>query len=245
MNKVSKSNVVPSTLANNGVAETEELRKNVAAGNALVFKPAVYAAIDVKSQLKQDQNGKCAYCERYFNGDYGAVEHFRPKAGYQIVGDKNLYQPGYYWLTYDWDNLLYSCSECNTSYKRNFFPLADEVQRDIAHENVDQEQPLFLNPAKDEIGDYLEFHRYLVVVKDTAPLKEKAEKTIELFHLNDRKILVERRKSIWNNYMTLCKLRKIVLEKGSQEALAHVDYMISKLRSEKSEFTGMFKYQRI
>lgn len=246
MNKVGKSHVVPDTLANNAISETEKLRKDVVEGTTpLVFKSSVYAATDVKTQLKQDQHGKCAYCERYFNGDYGAVEHFRPKAGYQIEGDKNLYQPGYYWLAYDWDNLLYSCSECNTSYKRNYFPLADETQRDIAHENIGKEQPLLLNPAKDEIGDYLEFNRHIVVAKDTAPSKEKAEKTIALFQLNDRSVLRDRRKSVWYKHKEWCEVLEMAKKTGNQALVHKIEVLISKLESEEAEFTGMFKYQRI
>lgn len=82
MNKINKSTSVPPTLIKKGNKETEELCKLVDAGvTDLSFKNGVYAAADVKKQLKIDQHGKCAYCERFLNGDYGAVEHFRPKGG--------------------------------------------------------------------------------------------------------------------------------------------------------------------
>jgi len=244
MNRVTKSNVVPKTLVKQGYLETAELRKNVAGNKPLFFKPSVYAASDVRSQLKKDQYGKCAYCERYFNGDYGAVEHFRPKAAYQVENGKPLRKPGYYWLAYDWYNLLYSCSECNTSCKKNLFPLDDESQRDIAHENVSKEQPLLLNPATDDIDKFIEYHRFLIAVKDSAPSIAKAEKTIELFQLNDRRVLVERRKSIWNDYVRLCKILKIAKRLENQDVITNVSSLISKMKSEEAEFTGMFKYQR-
>ena len=136
MNKVTKSDKVPGILIDKGTREIALLRENVVENKPLVFKDQIYADDEVKKQLKSDQFGKCAYCERSLNGDFGAVEHFRPKGGYQIEDEKYLRKPGYYWLAYDWNNLLYSCSECNTCYKRNFFPLANENQRDIEHENI-------------------------------------------------------------------------------------------------------------
>lgn len=244
MNRLEKTKKVPDSLVRYGTQETEKLRACVAAGKALDFKPSIYAAPDVKMLLKKNQNGKCAYCERYFNGDYGAVEHFRPKAAYQVKGEKHLYKPAYYWLAYDWDNLLYSCSECNASYKKNFFPLVDEGMRDIVHENIASEQPLLLNPAKDEIGEYMEFHRYLIAARDTAPSKARAEETIELFQLNNRRVLVERRKSVWNNYTRLCVIREIASHQGDQGIVNEINCMIANMESEKAEFTGMFKFQR-
>lgn len=244
MNKVTKSDKVPSILIDKGTKEIVLLRESVAENEPLVFNAQIYAADEVKKQLKSDQFGKCAYCERSLNGDFGAVEHFRPKGGYQIEDEKYLRKPGYYWLAYDWNNLLYSCSECNTSYKRNFFPLANENQRDIEHENITKEEPLLLNPATDEIGDYIEFHRHLVAVKDTAPFKNKAVKTIELFKLNDRSVLKASRLKVWNQYENYCKMRKIAILKGNNELLGLVNVSISKLTAEDAEFTGMFKYQR-
>ncbi len=243
MNKVEKSDNVPATLATRGVAETELLRKCVAADEPYNIKAAVYAAPDVKDQLKTDQHGKCAYCERYFNGDYGAVEHFRPKAAYQQGPGAPICKPGYYWLAYDWQNLLYSCSECNTGCKRNLFPLADDAQRNIASEDIDKEQPMLLNPAKDEIGDFIEFHRHMIVAKNSAPSKDKAEKTIGLLRLNDRRDLVARRKGVWETYQTLCKIREIAELRGDEDEVEGIESIIAGMQSEESEFTGMFKYQ--
>lgn len=48
------------------------------------INPALYKTPDVKSQLLADHHSKCAYCECRLNGDYGHIEHFRPKAGYTI-----------------------------------------------------------------------------------------------------------------------------------------------------------------
>ena len=55
-----------------------------------------YNGRDVKEQLCKDQYSKCIYCECKLNGDYGHIEHFRPKGGYTIYpNNKPLYTPGY------------------------------------------------------------------------------------------------------------------------------------------------------
>src|SRR5688572_3095567 len=63
--------------------------------------------------------GKCAYCESKVittSPDY--VEHFRPKKGVNDInnvvitipsGANQVPHPGYYWLSYNWENLLPTC----------------------------------------------------------------------------------------------------------------------------------------
>ena len=70
-----------------------------------------YKYQDVKDALRSLYHGKCAYCETYDPSPH--VEHYRPKRG------------GYYWLAYSWDNLIASCSQCNTK-KGNKFPIIDQ-----------------------------------------------------------------------------------------------------------------------
>jgi len=76
-------------------------------------------------------NNKCAYCETKIGGvdQPGDVEHFRPKGRIidesgkpvTIKDDKgnDIPHPGYYWLAYDWRNLLIACKTCNS-------PMRDE-----------------------------------------------------------------------------------------------------------------------
>ena len=80
---------------------------------------------------------KCAYCEtRVLRSSYHA-EHFRPK-GRVTVKVKNQFtavktqdeegkeieHPGYFWLAYNWANLVPSCNDCNTARgKRDQFPV--------------------------------------------------------------------------------------------------------------------------
>lgn len=87
-------------------------------------------------------NGKCAYCETNIKEarQYGDAEHFRPKGGVspeevketgfpdvQVVhpDGTTIHHPGYFWLAYDWKNLLPACSTCNREGKQNKFPVEE------------------------------------------------------------------------------------------------------------------------
>lgn len=208
----------------------------------------LYKGTDVKRQLRQDQYDKCAYCECRLNGDYGHIEHFRPKAGYSIPPSNAIITPGYYWLAYDWSNLLLSCSKCNTSYKANHFALEDESKRDIANKNISKEEPLLINPYVEDPNLHLEFHEHIVAPKviDGKP-SGKGAYTIELLQLNNRADLVDNRRKAWERYdRELQKLaianallaRGIEVDKG-KELLELATVEITNMRSPESEYSAM------
>src|SRR5690606_19607561 len=88
------------------------------------FDSGIYGHTNIKTELINNQSGKCAFCEQHILSiSYGDVEHFRPKGGYKQNYKDSLHKPGYYWLAYDWDNLLFCCQKCNQRYKKNYFPL--------------------------------------------------------------------------------------------------------------------------
>jgi hypothetical protein len=82
---------------------------------------------------------KCAYCERLISGYYGDAEHYRPKGAVTCsngAGDLvraacklpdarrpgkfvTVSHPGYFWLAYDWRNLMPSCVYCNSGQGKN------------------------------------------------------------------------------------------------------------------------------
>ncbi len=81
---------------------------------------------------------KCAYCETPFVGFIGDAEHFRPKCEVSqlredgssqkvtVVDEDNneIAHPGYFWLAYNWQNLLPSCHLCNRyGGKKTLFPV--------------------------------------------------------------------------------------------------------------------------
>ena len=86
---------------------------------------------------KKPFHGKCVYCETPMNDIFpGDVEHYRPKGkvtdeNYDLVymqnddgsfvsdeNGENKPHPGYFWLAYEWTNLMPSCTYCNRPKKK-------------------------------------------------------------------------------------------------------------------------------
>ena len=128
------------------------------------FDRDIYAHPSVKSALLAAQHRKCCYCESEFRGtSYGAVEHFRPKGAVRTGHGMPILHPGYYWLAYEWENLLVSCEVCNTN-KGTLFPLVDESKRARSHHDpVDEEAPVFVDPASEDPAVHIQFRRAEVV----------------------------------------------------------------------------------
>jgi len=87
------------------------------------------------------------------------VEHYRPK---KAVINANPAHTGYYWLAYDWSNLLLSCASCNNK-KRNHFPITGIrviapplVQADLDTANCRADSPTMLAEAPELINPELE-----------------------------------------------------------------------------------------
>jgi uncharacterized protein (TIGR02646 family) len=174
------------------------------------FDAAIYGDESVKNALREAQHGKCCFCEaKITHIAYGDVEHFRPKAGYRQHPNSPLSRPGYYWLAYEWANLLLCCQICNQRHKRNLFPLQDPAQRATVHTNdLAKEQPLFINPATVDPALYIEFREEVAYPIDDNPM---GRATINGLQLN-RDELCQRRLTV---------LELLVALKESQDLLAH------------------------
>lgn len=181
--------------------------------NVSSINPAHYKGKDVKRQLMLDQYGKCVYFECRLNGDYGHVDHYRPKAGYTVPPSNVLKTPGYYWLAYEWSNLFLSCSTCNTSYKQNHFALEDESQRDIANQNISKEVPLLINPYEEDPKLHLKFHQYILApILIDGKESKKGRYTIDVLQLNTRTSLVEYRRDIWEKFNRWKDIKRVAKE---------------------------------
>ena len=247
MNKIFKKEVAPEVLRTKGVELRDSLIAQADAGNtAFCFDNKVFAHKTVKEQMMEDQHRKCAYCEQYKNGDFGCVEHYRPKGGYDLGSGAPLQQPGYYWLAYDWQNLLFSCSECNTSYKRNLFPLVNENTRDIEHRDITNEDPAIINPVTTDPGDHIEFSEFIIRPKMVDGQESiQGKTTIGVFRLNDRKDLKERRRKAWYDYERELVKKAIFQKLKNADGVALCNETLEQMKDEGAEFCGMFKYQII
>ncbi|MGO8489910.1 hypothetical protein ACC757_24310 [Rhizobium ruizarguesonis] len=137
------------------------------------FTHRAHKGDDVKQALEALFHGKCAYCETMYAASMPVdVEHYRPKGA--VAEDPE--HEGYWWLAYNWENLLPSCGDCNRkrgqiivelsdnlaelaantkkliqSGKKDSFPIAAGGVRAVAeaHE-FELERPLLLNPCNDD-----------------------------------------------------------------------------------------------
>ncbi len=122
------------------------------------FKGDIYGSKSVRKLLMKCQNNKCCYCEAKFVQDSVHVEHFRPKGAIGEKGTKNKRYPGYYWLAYEWTNLLL-CKAAVNSDKKDYFPLEDESTRTKNHrEDKSLECPMLIDPASEDPRKHIRFH---------------------------------------------------------------------------------------
>jgi uncharacterized protein (TIGR02646 family) len=117
-----------------------------------------YAHAQVKKRLAQMFVSKCAYCESKVTAvSYLHVEHFRPQSTYP-------------WLAYEWSNLLFACEQCNSSYKRDRFPLADGNTRieDPCNpcDPCESDEHMLVDPCSDNPEDHFDFEDEWLTCKD-------------------------------------------------------------------------------
>ncbi|MDX4975395.1 AAA family ATPase [Myroides odoratimimus] len=145
---------------------------------------------ELKEYLHKVFHGKCGYCEIKIDyPELGTVDRYRPNNG---VRDKNeFYQDLYWWLTFEWDNLIYACKECN-QYKGNYFPIKGRRALN-ERDDYENEHRMLLNPYLDETDKHLNYihsndsHIYA--------LTNEGNQTIELLRLNRTNLLEGRKKA--------------------------------------------------
>jgi len=161
----------------------------------------------VGDALANSYHNKCAYCERILKID---IEHYRPKK--KVSEDSN--HDGYYWLCYEWTNLLPSCITCNREgAKHNKFPVLGQRvnspnfdQNGLVVENTlsAYEPPLLLeipgllHPEIDVPDAYFKFvlhHTSGIAMSPLHPTgnnEERARLTIEICKLNREALRLNR-----------------------------------------------------
>lgn len=180
-------------LKQKGAREAQKLRAAHAAGRTdFVFDREIYAHTTVKTALVDAQHRKCCFCEsKVDHVSFGHVEHFRPKAGTRQKSSSRLQTPGYFWLAYDWRNLLFSCELCNSRFKRNLFPLANPSARATRPEDdLASEQPLFIDPSREDPTEHISFREEYPYAVAGSRRGNASWKALGL----DREALAERRR---------------------------------------------------
>jgi hypothetical protein len=144
---------------------------------------------------------RCAYCEaRVDPTGWGDAEHWRPKGKITVReadgSTRVICTRGYYWLAYDWRNLVVACSQCNSVGKANHFPVAGTHHCGSGPgplptiEELDaMEQPELLHPYVDQ---HPEEHLTFDQTGSVVALTPRGSTSLRTFNLN-REGLVEAR----------------------------------------------------
>lgn len=179
---------------------------NIYRGTYLKEKERKSSVVD---KLNDYYYEKCAYCESYCDAE---VEHYRPKGS--VSEDKN--HKGYYWLSYEWSNLLPACHDCNkTGSKGTQFPILgtrvykppfDEYnQLDIAQLRIDSEilkneSPYLLHPELDNPEDFFTFQLDLekrgIAIEGTDSPIGRGNQTKDIYKLNRPSLLFARQAAV-------------------------------------------------
>jgi len=163
-----------------------------------------------KEQIFGWFHGKCAYCETLISANQpGDVEHFRPKGrvtdakGRPIEmaahRGKRLQHQGYFWLAYDWRNLLPACALCNRPNRPRVGPRFGKWDqfpvrsfRAIKPGDEAKEKPLLLHPIFDEPAKHFVLDESGIIGGRT----DEGRECIRVFGLNRDPLPDERRKCV-------------------------------------------------
>jgi hypothetical protein len=202
---------------------------------------------EVKTVYMDIQHNKCAYCERVLEDkEHGKIEHdlehYRPKSNVQSWPTAQMRRvrciqydfatgvarpKGYYWLAYDILNYATACKSCNSSLKRDYFPIAGNRAADLAdNQALAAELPLLVYPISDIDDDpesILTFEGIIPVPRDNDDHRRKrARVTIDFFRLDSREHLRrERARQIVAVYMALRIHDLYGVEQADKDLAAH------------------------
>jgi uncharacterized protein (TIGR02646 family) len=208
----------------------------------------------VREKLNEFYFSKCAYCETFCKAE---IEHYRPKKG---VTEDNLHN-GYYWLCYEWSNLVPSCRYCNTEGgKGNQFPIKGtrvnlppfDVHLKLDKEQIRanallSEQPYLLHPEIDNPVNYLDFkidsHGQGVEIQGIDGINQRGDQTIKICNLNREYLKLARKKNVidevvflLNSYFELWANNLISIENLPKALILAFEEMTEKSKNIELEY---------
>lgn len=117
-----------------------------------------------RKRLHDLQRHTCAFCERPSGMSSQPTEHFRPRRGAErrpephdasvpSVWDADRY----WWLSWTWENLLFSCRSCNDgSHKGNHFALSGAPLPKRSFD-ISLETPMLVDPTRVDPLDHIQW----------------------------------------------------------------------------------------
>ena len=181
----------------------------------------------VIEKLNTFYHSKCAYCE-----DYSTVyiEHYRPKG--RVINTKH---GGYFWLCYEWSNLLPTCHECNKvaggksdqfPVKKTHLTLKDcQENKELNSDKINaiylnqQEEPYLLHPEIDEPKHFLGFEIDLekkgIAIKGLDGENGRGFYTWKICNLNREDLLLKRYERVIDQIKNDIRKTFALLSKGA------------------------------
>ncbi|MCP3420320.1 AAA family ATPase [Nocardioides pinisoli] len=139
----------------------------------------------LQQALRETFHGHCAYCGS--PADPGEVSRHRPPEE-ALNLDRSVSPDHYWWLSYDWANLLFVCTECH-NLKGSRFPVeAKRAPAESRGADLDVERPLLLDPYRDRPEWVFTYDTSGFVVG----VDDRAATTVEVLALNRPGLLFAR-----------------------------------------------------
>jgi uncharacterized protein (TIGR02646 family) len=181
-----------------------------------INKLALWRERELKVEFEKLSHGKCWYCESLEARSDNPIDHFRPKGRVAECTDHG----GYWWLAFDYRNYRFCCTYCNSRRidqttntrggKQDHFPILDEEKRAKSpHCNLDEEDPYLLDPTDILDPRLLWFNQdgHAIPKHDKDEnewLSQRAEKSIQLYHLNHY-IIRQKRATLYHDIFKFVK----------------------------------------
>jgi uncharacterized protein (TIGR02646 family) len=200
------------------------------------FDPTIYGHPSVKKALVRAQHQKCCFCEsKVTHIASGHIEHYRPKGGVRQHAKDALETPGYFWLAYEWTNLLFCCEVCNSRFKKSLFPLADPATRArTPNDGLDAEEPMFVDPASDDPAAHIGFREEYPFAKGGSPRGEATWRALGLA----REPLAELRRDHLATIKALQKVRDGARRPADRAEAAE---LLEKFSSDEGQWAAMVR----
>lgn len=213
----------------------------------------------VKQVFMDMQYSKCIFCEKEIENQPAEhdVEHFRPKnrvtrwvAPNWMIDDEGVLiaqpdtgtEPGYRLLAYHFLNYAAACRTCNSTRKRDYFPIAAALRKSSSKNpsRMKTEKAYLIYP----IGDIDEDPETLIEFEALSPRakmasgfgRKRALVTIELFELERESLHKLRAKNIWILFTCLRQMQN-----GNPTERAEAKRVADHMTSEKHEHTNCLR----
>lgn len=154
--------------------------------------------------------GICNYCEQNEASD---IEHIYPKS---FFPEK----------TFDWENYLLACKQCNTGYKLDKCHVLDIHNQLIkVPRNTEPSSKVgaFINPRIENPNDFMFLNLFNFEFDELPKLSlqdsNKVKSTLEILRLNERDTLIAGRKSAARHYYDMMERLKRIRAAKTVEAL--------------------------